>query len=54
MAIGKVLKGLKARPIPGKNTGADCNITVIAVSIDPIQISLILLLFFMYINKLKK
>lgn len=38
MAIGSVLNGLKANPIAGKNTGADWNSTVIAVSMPPIQI----------------
>lgn len=32
---GNVLKGLRRSPIAGKNTGADCNNTAMAVNIPP-------------------
>ena len=44
--IGRVLNGLKANPIAGKNTGADWNNTAIVVNIPPIQISLLIFIFF--------
>lgn len=46
IAMGKVLNGLNTNPIAGKNTGADCNRTVIAVNIPPIQINLPTFIFF--------
>ncbi len=45
IAIGKVLNGLKAIPMAGKNTGADWNMTVKAINIDPKQINLLGLRF---------
>ena len=42
MAIGNVLNGLKSKPIAGKNTGADWNMTVTVVKIPPILMNLIL------------
>lgn len=46
IAIGRVLNGLKASPIAGKNTGADWNSTVIVVNIPPVQINLPIFIFF--------
>lgn len=46
MAIGSVLNGLKANPNAGKNTGADWNNTVNAVNMPPIQINLMISIFF--------
>lgn len=46
IAMGRVLNGLKANPIAGKNTGADWNSTAIVVDIPPIQINLPILIFF--------
>lgn len=42
MATGSVLNGLKAKPITGKNTGADWNRTAAEVNIPPIQINLLI------------
>ena len=41
IAMGKVLNGLKANPMEGKNTGADWNMTVNAINIAPIQMNLL-------------
>ncbi len=46
IAIGRVLNGLKVNPITGKNTGADWNNTATAVNIPPIQINLLIFIFF--------
>lgn len=41
IAMGKVLNGLKANPMEGKNTGADWNITVNAINRAPLQTNLL-------------
>jgi hypothetical protein len=46
IAIGSVLNGLKANPIAGKKTGADWNSTAIVVNMPPIQINLLMFIFF--------
>jgi hypothetical protein len=46
IAIGRVLNGLKANPIAGKNTGADWNSTATVVNMPPIQINLPIFIFF--------
>lgn len=46
IAIGRVLNGLKANPIVGTNTGADWNSTATVVNIPPIQINLLIFIFF--------
>lgn len=46
IAMGSVLKGLKAKPIAGKKTGAAWNITVNAVNMPPIQTNRMTFIFF--------
>ncbi|ABX42143.1 hypothetical protein Cphy_1771 [Lachnoclostridium phytofermentans ISDg] len=46
IAIGRVLNGLKANPIAGKNTGADWNSIAIVVKIPPKQINMPIFIFF--------
>lgn len=46
IAIGRVLNGLNANPIAGKSIGAAWNRTVSVVNIPPIQINLLIFIFF--------
>jgi len=46
IAIGSVLNELKVKPNTGKNTGADWNSTATVVNIPPIQINLLIFIFF--------
>lgn len=46
IAIGKVLRGLNANPIVGRNIGAAWNSTVIVVNMAPVHINLLIFIFF--------